>query len=180
MLHARTLLNEEVTNIFQVNNSETLSSNVKSVLDRYCMKTISGMEGDFGGADYQLKSLFILFRHGLRTEVTYKFINTTDQCNLTNDFNRLSKTTIAPLVKIIKPFQKFKEGKCASYQITKLGLAQLGKMGRYLKNKYSDFLKSELTTNVKVTSFSRTVFSLLAFLEAFSPSLAKGTKLLFP
>lgn len=138
------------------------------------MKTISGAEADFGAPEYKLKSLFLLFRHGLRTEVSYKFINTTDQCNLVDDYKRLSKTTIAPLVKIIKPFQKFKKGKCASYQITKLGVAQLHKMGLYLKNKYSDFLKSVETTNVKVTSYSRTVFSLLAFLESFSPSLAKG------
>lgn len=159
----------------QIPNTKTFSSDVKTVLDKYCMKTISGSEGDLGDADYKLKSLFILFRHGLRTEVTHKFINTTDQCNLTDAYKRFSKTTFAPLMKIIKSFQKFKEGKCTSYQITKLGLAQLGKMGRFLKNKYSDFLKSEVqTTNVKVTSFSRTVFSLLSFLESFSPSLSKG------
>ena len=144
------------------------------------MKTISGLEGDLPDADYKLKSLFILFRHGLRTEVTHKFINTTDQCNLVDDYKRLSKTTTAPLLKIIKPYQKFKEGKCTSYQITKLGLAQLGKMGGFLKNKYSHFLKTVETTNVKVTSFSRTVFSLLAFLESFSPSLAKGSFLYSP
>lgn len=138
------------------------------------MKTISGLEGDFSKANYKMKSLFILFRHGLRTEVTHKFINTTDQCNLVDDYKRLSKTTIPRLVNIIRPFKKFKQGKCASYQITKLGVAQLGKMGRFLKNKYSDFLESVETTNVKVTSFTRTVFSLLAFLESFSPSLAKG------
>jgi len=158
----------------QIPNPDTFSSDVKSILDRYCMKTISGLEGDLPDADYKLKSLFILFRHGLRTEVTHKFINTTDQCNLVDDYKRLSKTTTAPLLKIIKSFQKFKEGKCTSYQITKLGLAQLGKMGDFLKNKYSDFLKTVETTNVKVTSFSRTVFSLLAFLESFSPSVAKG------